>query len=61
MDKNQAEQEIKRVLDEIIPQIRLIPSSSSFGGSVAELKWQNNTRYLPILDGSISRSSSNVR
>ncbi|WP_107670352.1 hypothetical protein [Cyanothece sp. BG0011] len=58
MDKQQAQQQIEQSLSMIIPHIRLLNHQTRFGGSVAELKWANNTRYLPIVDQTISYQHS---
>ncbi len=61
MNKLQAEQQVERSLNQIIPTIRLLNHQTRFGRSVAELKWGNNTRYLPIVDRSIVRQSVSFR
>ncbi len=57
MNKLQAEEQIQRSLSQIIPNIRVLNHQTRFGGSVAELRWANNTRYLPIVDQTISSQS----
>lgn len=57
MNKLQAEQQVEKSLSQIIPTIRLLNHQTRFGQSVAELKWSNNTRYLPIVDQTISSQS----
>lgn len=57
MNKLQAEQQVEKSLSQIIPTIRLLNHQTRFGRSVAEFKWSNNTRYLPIVDQNISSQS----
>lgn len=57
MNKLQAGQQIEQSLSQIIPRIRLLNHQTRFGRSVAELKWGNNTRYLPIVEQTISSQS----
>lgn len=58
MEKQQARQQIEQSLNTIIPHIRLLNHQTRFGGSVAELKWGNSIRYLPIIDQRISHQSN---